>query len=192
MVVNIHTNDIIMNGLVFRETNGLSMKPFNMGSKIQIGAFNLPRVVFPNPMLRDRKRFGVALPVVGIIIPNGEHRQFVHQLLTGRIGAFVIVMRQNRAAGALKGIPCPPLIGFVAHIAPELIGFHANIDVKPGQGGRLQPVGESLVDLDRRFFFSSAITVFFAMPRLRLISRTPLPLSVCDSMCSFVPGNQAG
>ncbi len=163
-----------------------------MSSKVQIRPFNLPGVVFPNPVLRGGNSFQITLPIVRIIPTNRKNRQFVEQFLTGRIGAFVIVMRQNRAADALKSIPGPPLVGLVPHITPEFIGFYANLDVKPDRGPCLQAFCESLVDFDRRFFFNSAITVFLAMPRLRLISRTPLPFSVCVSICSFVPGSQAG
>jgi hypothetical protein len=151
-VVTIHPDDIIRNGLVFRETTCLSMEPFKRGSQIHIAAFNLPRGVFPNPMLRDRNRVRVALPVVGIRISKGDPPQFVHQFVTGRIGALVIVMRPNGPAVALKGIPCPPLSGFGAPIAPELIRFDADIHVEHGQGFRLQAVGEGIVDLNRRFF----------------------------------------
>ena len=132
-MLNIHPNNMIMESFVFRETDRFSVSPFQMGSKIQIGAFNLPCVVFPNPMLGNRNRFRVALPVVGIILPNGEQRQFVPQLLTGGIGAFVRVMRQNGPAGTLTGIPRPPLVGCVAPIAPELLRFDAELDVEHGQ-----------------------------------------------------------
>jgi hypothetical protein len=192
MVVNIHTDDVIMNGLVFRETNCFSMEPFNMGSKVQIHPLDLPGIVFSNAMLRWGNDFRIALPVIRIIIANGEHGEFVEKLLTGGICPLVVMMRQDDASGPFKNIPRPPLIGFVAHIAPELIRFHANLPVEPSRGLRLQAFGEWNVDLVRCFFFSSAITVFLAMPRLRLRSRTPLPFSVCASICSFVPGSQAG
>lgn len=191
IVVNIHPNNIIVNGLIFRETNRFAMKPFQMRSKIQIGAFDLPGILFANSMLRGRNRFRIALPIVGIIGANGKDRQFIEQLLTGGIRALVVVMRQNRAADALECIPCPPLVRLGPDIAPELIRFHANVDVKPRHRIRLQTLGESPVDLDRRFFFSAALTVFLAIPSVRLMSRTPLPFSVCASICSFVPGCQA-
>jgi hypothetical protein len=167
------------------------MEPFQMGSEIQIGSFNLPRIVFANTMTLCGNRFVITLPVIGIIIPNWKSRQFIKKLLTDFIGSFPILIGQNGSTGSFKRIPRPPLVGFVAHIAPELIRFHANVNLKHGQGVRLQAFGESLVDLDGCFFFSSAITVFFAIPSVRLISLTPLPLRVCISICSFVPGSQA-
>ena len=72
MSFNIEAKHRIMKRFIFRKANRFTMQPFQMCAKIQIGSFNLPRLVFSDMMLCRRNIFRVALPIIGRIRTNRE------------------------------------------------------------------------------------------------------------------------
>ncbi len=106
------------------------MQAFEMRPKIEIGALNLPGVVFANPVLRGGNDFRIALSIICIVVPDRKDGELIKQLCEHVICAFPDLRGQDAPTGPIKGIPCPALIGLLFHKTPTLIGFDAYLDVK--------------------------------------------------------------
>ena len=123
------------------------MQALEMRPKVQIRAFNLPRIVLSDTMLRRRNGFRVTLPIVRIIHSNRKNGQLLNQPRAHVIAAFADLVRYNATTSAIHRVPRPALIRFSAHNAPELIGFGAELNVKRGRGRLPELVGKLRVHL---------------------------------------------
>lgn len=197
--VDVHTNDIVVNLLVFGKTYRLSTqpntaRPLDVGAEVQILALNLPGLILAYDVFDMLwRQSGVGTPLVagppgGVYAPDGQVGHLAQQFLVALVGAPAVVEGHHPPPNALNGIPSPALVGFAAHVRPKLVDLTAiaDEDVEFGQFAGLDLVDQVRVDL-AGLFFKCLITVFLLIDRMRAVSRTPLLLSICLSICSPMP-----
>jgi len=180
-----------MNLLVFRKTYRPATQALDMGAEVQILALDLPGLILAHYVFDVlRRQSGVGAPLVGVYAPDGQVGHFLQQFGVTLVGAPAVVVGHHPPTYALDGVPrgvpsCPVWVGLAAHVRPELVDLAAVADqnVQFGQLASLNLVDQVRVDLAGRFFFKCLITVFLLIDRMRAVSRTPLLLSICCSIC---------
>ena len=125
---------------------------------------------------------GIGLPVVGTKDLDGQAVEHRHEPLADIVPTRAKGIGENLLDLGSPNIPQPALVLFAAHIRPLLVHF-AEKPYLYSPLPLLDPLDDG-VDLWRREFFKTAITVVLLTPRTRAVSFTPDPFIAISTIFS--------
>ena len=85
--MNVDFEDVVVHLFGFGETDGSSLKPFEMSSKIEVFTLDILGAFFADVMSFLVQIFGIALPMVGVKVLYLTRRELLDQLFARGIGA---------------------------------------------------------------------------------------------------------
>jgi hypothetical protein len=106
MSVDVHTNHIVVNLLVFGETYRSSTQPLDVCAEVQILTFDLPGLILAHYVFTVlRRQPGVGSPLVGVYAPDGQIGHLADQLGVALVGAPTVVVGHHPPTYAFNGVP---------------------------------------------------------------------------------------